>query len=68
VRRNTHQPWPDGGEVYDATIELPVTIRNPDKPIGTHVFTATARNGAGLRWTAVTIDNGDEACRVIAEG
>jgi uncharacterized protein (TIGR02246 family) len=61
VRRNTHQPWPDGGEVYDATIELPVTIRNPDKPIGTHVFTATARNGAGLRWTAVTIDNRDEA-------
>ena len=61
VRRNTHQPWPDGGEVFDATIEAPVTIRNPDKPIGTHVFTAMARNGAGLRWTAVTIDNGDDA-------
>jgi hypothetical protein len=30
-------------------------------PIGTHVFTAMARNGAGLRWTAVTIDNGDDA-------
>ena len=61
VRRNTHQPWPDGGEVFDATIEAPVTIRNPDKPIGTHVFTAMARNDAGLRWTAVTIDNGDDA-------
>ena len=61
VRRNTHKPWPDGGEVFDATIEVPVTIRNPDKPIGTHVFTAMARNGAGLRWTAVTIDNGDDA-------
>jgi hypothetical protein len=61
VRRNTHQPWPDGGEVFDATIEVPVTIRNPDKPIGTHVFTAIARNGAGLRWTAVTIDNGNDA-------
>jgi hypothetical protein len=61
VRRNTHKPWPDGGEVFDATIEVPVTIRNPDKPIGTHVFTAVARNGAGLRWTAVTIDNGDDA-------
>ena len=61
VRRNTHQRWPDGGEVFDATIEVPVTIRNPDKPIGTHVFTAMARNGAGLRWTAVTIDNGDDA-------
>jgi hypothetical protein len=65
VRRNTHKPWPDGGEVFDATIEVPVTIRNPDQPIGTHVFTAVARNGAGLgaglRWTAVTIDNGDDA-------
>jgi hypothetical protein len=61
VRRNTHKPWSDGGEVFDATIEVPVTIRNPDKPIGTHVFTAMARNDAGLRWTAVTIDNGDDA-------
>ena len=42
-------------------LALPVTIRNPDKPFGTHVFTAMARNDAGLRWTAVTIDNGDDA-------
>ncbi|MFZ0847494.1 MAG: L,D-transpeptidase [Pseudolabrys sp.] len=61
VRRNTHKPWLDGGEVFDATIEVPVTIRNPDMPIGTHVFTAMARNEAGLRWTAVTIDEGDDA-------
>ena len=61
VRRNTHKRWPDGGEVFDSSIEIPVTIRNPDKPIGTHVFTAMARNDAALRWTAVTIDNGDDA-------
>jgi hypothetical protein len=61
VRRNTHKPWPDGGEVFDATIEVPVTIRDPDRRIGTHVFTAMARSEAGLRWTAVTIDNGDDA-------
>jgi hypothetical protein len=61
VRRNTHKHWRDGGEVFDASIEVPVTIRDPDKRIGTHVFTAMARNGAGLRWTAVTIDNGDDA-------
>src|ERR1700681_895465 len=61
VRRNTHTPWADGGEVFDATIEVPVTIRNPDKPIGTHVFTAMARKDAGLRWTAVTIDEADDA-------
>ncbi len=61
VRRNTHKPWPDGGEVFDASIEVPVVIRDTDRPIGTHVFTAMARNDAGLRWTAVTIDNGDDA-------
>jgi hypothetical protein len=62
VRRNTHKPAPDGGgEVFDATIEIPVTIRDPGRPLGTHVFTAVARNDAGLRWTAVTIENGDNA-------
>jgi hypothetical protein len=61
VRRNTHKRLPDGGEVFDATIEVPVTIRNPEKPLGTHVLTAVARTERGLRWTAVTIDNGDNA-------
>jgi lipoprotein-anchoring transpeptidase ErfK/SrfK len=62
VRRNTHRPAPDGGgEVFDATIEVPVTIRSPEKRIGTHVFTAMARTDAGLRWTAVTIDDADDA-------
>ncbi len=62
VRRNTHKPAPDGGgEVFDATIEVPVTIRNPEKRIGTHVFTAMARKDAGLHWTAVTIDDADDA-------
>ncbi len=61
VRRNTHKRVPDGGELFDASIEAPVTIRDPDRPIGTHVFTAVARDGTGLRWTAVTIDDGDNA-------
>jgi hypothetical protein len=61
VRRNTHKAWPDGGEVFDATIEVPIAIRDPDRPIGTHVFTAMARNDEGLRWSVVTIDNGDDA-------
>ena len=62
VRRNTHKPAPDGGgEVFDSTIEVPVTIRDPEKPIGTHVFTAMARNDAGLRWSVVTIDDSDDA-------
>ncbi len=61
VRRDTHEPVPDGGERFDATLEVPVTIHDPDRPIGTHIFTAVARTEGGLRWTAVTIDNGDDA-------
>jgi hypothetical protein len=62
VRRPTQKPAPDGGGVvFDATIEVPVKIRNPERPIGTHVFTAVAPNESGLRWTAVTVDDGDNA-------
>src|SRR3954467_3248271 len=62
VRRNTHKPAPDGGgEVFDTSIEVPVTIRDPERPIGTHVFTAVARSDAGLRWSAVTVDGADDA-------
>ena len=61
VRRATRKPVPDGGEMFDATIEVPVKIRNPEKRIGTHVFTAMARNNSGLRWSVVTIDDGDDA-------
>jgi hypothetical protein len=61
VRRNTHKPAPDGGgEVFD-TSEAAITIRDPGRPIGTHIFTAVAKNDTGLRWTAVTIDDGDDA-------
>ncbi|HUC51963.1 MAG TPA: L,D-transpeptidase [Xanthobacteraceae bacterium] len=65
VRRDTHKRVPDGGEMYDTSLEFPVAIKDPDKSIGTHVFTAVARDGegtgGGLRWTEVTIDNGDTA-------
>ncbi len=62
VRRNTHEPARDGGgEVFDTSIEVPVAIRDPDKPIGTHIFTAVARDNAALRWTAVTIEDADNA-------
>jgi len=61
VRRDTHDRLPDGGEMFDTTIEVPITIKYPNKPIGTHIFTAVARTEGGLRWTEVTIDNGDNA-------
>ena len=62
VRRNTHKPAPDGGgEVFDTSIEVPVTIRDADKRIGTHIFTAMAKTDTGLRWSSVTIDGANTA-------
>lgn len=62
VRRNTHKPAPDGGgEVFDFSIEAPVAIRDPDRPIGTHIFTAMAKTETGLRWSAVSIDGAGSA-------
>src|SRR3954465_7185005 len=62
VGGNPQKPAPDGGgEVFDTSIEVPVTIRNPDQPLGTHIFTAMAKNDTGLRWSVVTIEDGDNA-------
>jgi len=44
---------------------VPVEIRDPKKPIGTHVFTAMKRTGSGLHWTSVTIDSGDDASAAL---
>lgn len=43
----------DWKEVYEA----PVAIRDPDRPIGTHVFLAVASedNGSAMRWKAITM-------------
>ena len=42
---------------FNELFDLPVTIADPDRPIGTHVFTAMALtdNGKGMRWNVTTI-------------
>ncbi len=37
-------------------LEVPVTVRDPDRPIGTHLFIATGPgdNGSSLRWVSLT--------------
>jgi hypothetical protein len=46
---------------FQPLFDAPITIRDPDQPIGTHVFTAVARTDAGLRWNVVTIDGANDA-------
>jgi lipoprotein-anchoring transpeptidase ErfK/SrfK len=46
IRQNWKEVW-----------EAPVTIRDPDRPLGTHIYTAvdTAPDGSAVKWTAITI-------------
>jgi len=46
----------------------PVTILDADRPVGTHVFTALDRTSGktGMRWSAVTLDDGGPRASVIA--
>jgi L,D-transpeptidase catalytic domain len=44
---------------FEPILEVPVTIQDPDRPIGTHIFTAMERtNGENLRWSVVSLGSG----------
>ena len=44
---------------HEPVFEAPVTISEPERPIGTHVYTAVdyTKDGKDLRWTAVTLEH-----------
>ena len=50
--------------------EMPITIEDPDRPLGTHVFTAmtVTDNGAGMRWNLMTIPTDASASEPQREG
>ena len=35
-------------------LETPISIRDPETPLGTHVYIATSADGASLRWSVVS--------------
>ena len=47
-------------QAFKPILETPVTIADPDRPIGTHVFTAIERStdDVNLRWSAVSLRGG----------
>lgn len=47
-------------QAFKPILESPVTIADPDRPIGTHVFTAIERttDDANLRWNVVSLGRG----------
>ena len=47
-------------QAFEPIFESPVTVVDPDRPIGTHVFTAIERatDDANLRWSVVSLAGG----------
>jgi hypothetical protein len=45
---------------FEPVLEVPVTIADPERPIGTHIFTAMERTGGDnrLRWSVVSLQAG----------
>lgn len=43
---------------FQPLFDMPVTIAEPDKPWGTHIFTAMEIKDGEVRWTAMTIPSG----------
>jgi L,D-transpeptidase catalytic domain len=42
-------------QAFAPVLEVPVTIRDPATPLGTHVFIATSNDGASLGWSVVSL-------------
>jgi hypothetical protein len=44
---------------FTPAFDVPITIAQPEKPLGTHLFTASraANEGAGMRWLAVSFSD-----------
>jgi hypothetical protein len=56
-------------QAFQPLLESPVTIRDPDRPIGTHVFTAMERTSdVDLRWTVVSLEGGHQGNAVESDG
>jgi hypothetical protein len=55
-------------QTFEPVLEVPVTIQDPGRPIGTHVFTATGNidGTADLRWTVVSLKGRHGDSRVAA--
>ena len=55
-------------QAFKPVLEVPVTIQDPGRPVGTHVFTATGSidGTSDLRWTVVSLKGGHGDARVAS--
>src|SRR5260370_620917 len=56
ISRKTHHLYVR--RAFEPILEIPLAIQEPERPIGTHVFTATERtNGeTGMRWSVISLE------------
>jgi hypothetical protein len=52
-------------QAFQPILESPVTIRDADRPIGTHVFTAIERTSSDMRWSVVSLSGGHTDAGVV---
>ena len=47
-------------QAFQEVLDVPITIRDPERPIGTHIFTAMDRRAVdgGIGWTVVSLPSG----------
>jgi hypothetical protein len=45
-------------QAFQPILEIPITIRDPDRPIGSYIFTAMERTGTDIRWSVVSLVGG----------
>jgi len=45
-------------QAFQPILDIPVTVQDPDRPIGTHIFTAVERVGTDIRWSLVSLVGG----------
>jgi hypothetical protein len=45
-------------QAFQPILEIPVTVRDADRPIGTYIFTAMERTGTRIRWSLVSLVSG----------
>ena len=55
---------------FEPILESPVTIRDPDQPIGTHIFTAMERadGETNMRWSVVSLEGGPHSGALASQG
>jgi len=45
-------------QAFQPILDVPVTIQDADRPMGTHIFTSMERTSTGIRWSAVSLVDG----------